>query len=626
MCGIAGFVNKQAAQDQGEYHLMNMLSRIRHRGPDGDGVLSDAQWGFYAGMRRLSIIDLAGGDQPIHNEDGTVGVLFNGEIYNYIELREGLMARGHLFRTGSDTEVLVHLYEEHGAALVHQLRGMFAFVIYDVRQHRLLIARDHFGQKPLYYTADKQSFAFGSELKSLFALPWVDRALRPGALQDYMAWFSLPAPDTHFQHIRKLAAGSLMEIDLKNPDVFEPRSFWKYTAGQDVLIDDLEHGADLLDEAFDQSIRVHLRSDVPVGVLLSSGLDSKITGMYAAARHPGGMNTFTAGYADAGSEFSGARATAGVMGSTHYEVVVTAEDLADDISRVAWHLDEPTADAAAFAVLRVCEMARQHVKVLLSGEGSDELFAGYAPRYLGMLDTLTRSDRFRRWARFLPQAKHPFPQDRFGRLCQRASTSLAAEIVQLRVEGLPGDIRQPRGLTLEQLWQHRQRAQEIASRLVRPQRDLLHTLLALDIDWQLADSLLLKADKMSMAASIELRTPFLDVPLASLSARMDSSIKLQADIGKYVLRRCLARRDPNEDMTRPKQGFPIPLAEWFRGPLKDRIADDLFRTQALWPGELDNHLIRTLWDDFQAGKIECARVFYALWMYETWYHRILRPA
>ncbi len=625
MCGIAGFIDRETGDSAtGEALLDRMLKRIRHRGPDGDGVLADARHGFYAGMRRLSIIDLEGGNQPIVNEDGTVAVLFNGEIYNYIELRDKLRARGHHFRTDSDTEVLVHLYEESGADLVKRLRGMFAFVIYDSARRRLLFARDHFGQKPLYYWTSGTRFAFGSELKSLMVLPFVPRSVDSDALLDYLSWFSLPAPRTHFHGIQKLPAGSLLELDLAAPAAAKHRTYWRFESARGPLLRDMGRAAEALDAALDDSVSVHLRSDVPVGVLLSSGLDSKIVGTYAAARHPGGMSTFTAGYAGEGSEFDGARRTAEAMGSTHYEIRITAEDLASDISRVAWHLDEPVGDPAAFAVFRVCELARNHVKVLLSGEGSDELFGGYAERYEGMLATLRRSDAMRRFGAFLPKPSLPYPPDKAGRFLRRAKTSRAAEMIALRIEGLPGDVRSPRGLTPAQLARMLVSQEELGAALVRPQRDDLHTLLALDMEWQLPDSLLLKADKMSMGTSIELRTPFLDVPLASLAARIHPDLKLSGGVGKCVLRRCMARRDPDETFDRPKRGFPIPVNAWLRGPLKDRVHDDVFRTAAAWRGTLDARLITELWNDLQSGQYDNGRVFYALWLYEIWFSRMTR--
>ncbi len=619
MCGIAGFVTRDlGGEGLAEGLLGAMLDTIVHRGPDGEGVLLCPELGYFAGMRRLSIIDLEGGGQPIANEDGSVSVLFNGEIYNHVELRVELEGKGHVFRTRSDTEVLVHLYEEHGAGLVHKLRGMFAFALLDRARGRLLLARDHFGQKPLYYHVGGGRLAFASELKALLELPFVPVEPDGGALLDYVSWFSLPPGETHLRGVRKLPAGCLMEVELGRELEVSSRVYWRFEQAEDGFGGGMDEAAEEAGRQLQDSVGVHLRSDVPVGVLLSSGLDSKLIGVTAGGLHCEGLATFTAGYDEEGSEFEGAAQTAHLMGSRHHEVRISAEDLAADVGRVAWHLDEPVADPAAFAVLRVCELARQHVKVLLSGEGADELFAGYAQRYEGMLQTLQRSDKLRRLALFLPRPGVPFPGSRLGRMSRRAHTSREMEMLALRVEGLPGDVRRVAGLNEEQLQRLLRREEELAERLIRRQRDDLHTLLALDMDWQLAESLLQKADKMSMAASIELRTPFLDVRLAEFAARVPSGMKLSDGIGKRVLRRHLARLDATESEQRPKRGFPIPLDAWFRGPLRDQVHDEVFREGAAWRGVLDDRLIRDCWRDLQSGAGSYGRVFYALWLYERW--------
>ncbi len=620
MCGIAGFVDPGFGNREGaEVALGGMLDAIRHRGPDGEGRLVEPEFGLFAGMRRLSIIDLEGGDQPIWNEDHSIAVLFNGEIYNFIELRRELQEKGHCFETHSDTEVLVHLYEEAGEEMLQRLRGMFAFMIFDRRSRSLFFARDHFGQKPFYYCEIGTRIVWGSELKSLLRMPWVPRETDPDALMDYMSWFSLPAPATHWKGVNKLPPGTWMRVPLDRGQDVMRQKYWQWNAKDPALNFSAEEAAAELEAVMRKSIDMHLRSDVPVGVLLSSGLDSKFIGTYAAAAHPGGLSTFTAGYSGEGSEFDGARATAQVMGSTHHEVNICAQDLGTMMGRVARHLDEPIADVAAFAVLRVCEYARQHVKVLLSGEGSDELFAGYAERYSGMLGTLAYSEKWRRFSHLLPRISEAFPKTRWGRLLERAGMTAEGELVGLRREGLPGDVRNPAGLTAAQLQSHREHQRRFGAAMVRQQRDPLHTMLALDIDWQLAESLLLKADKMSMAASIELRTPFLDVEVARFAAQLDRGLKLADGIGKRVVRQCLARTLPEESMSRPKLGFPIPIETWMRGELRDQAESTVFATHAHWKHVLDEKLIREEWNAFLAGGPGMGRVFYALWMYEAWY-------
>ena len=437
-----------------------MLDLIAHRGPDGAGTHVTAGLGL--GMRRLSIIDLEGGWQPIWNEDESIGVVFNGEIYNYLELRDELLPAGHEFRTHTDTEVLVHLYEQLGENMFAKLRGMFAFALLDTNRNRLLIARDHFGQKPLYYTTNGSRFAFASELKSLLDLPWVNRDRDPEAFLDYVSWLSLPSPRTHFRHIAKLAAGSYLSLPLDGRQLPEPHRYWRYELDAQPDLTALEPAVEELDATLRDSVKVHLRADVPVGVLLSSGLDSRAVVTYAQELQEGRMQTFSVGFDGPNSEAEGAAATAREIKSKHHALALTSDDLLHNLERIAWHLDEPVGDPAAFAVLKVCELARGHVKVLLSGEGSDELFAGYQTRYLGMMDTLRRSEKLRRFAPLLPEADPAGRPSRWQRLGLRAHHTRASEAVTLRIEGLPGDVRHRRGLTAEQLRRLRQRTDVIA--------------------------------------------------------------------------------------------------------------------------------------------------------------------
>ena len=623
MCGIAGFFDSSLSTQEAPVLLQRMLDLIVHRGPDGAGTHIRA--GLALGMRRLSIIDIEGGSQPIWNEDATVGVVFNGEIYNYVELRHELTALGHQFSTQTDTEVLVHLYEEFGEAMFARLRGMFAFALLDSKKNRLLLARDHFGQKPLYYTFANGRFAFASELKSLFALPWVSRERDPDAFFDYVSWLSLPAPRTHFRHITKLAAGQYLMLPLDAPDRAEPQRYWSYDLDEVPDLTALEPAVDALDAALRESVKLHLRADVPVGVLLSSGLDSRVVVTYAQELQEGKMQTFSVGFDGPDSETKGAAATAREIKSKHHSLELNSNDLLHNIEKIAWHLDEPVGDPAAFAVLKVCELARGHVKVLLSGEGADELFAGYQARYLGMMTTLNRSDKMRRFAPILPEADPAGRPSRWQRLGLRAHQSRASEAVTLRLEGLPGDVRRTHGLTPEQLRRLRERAQVLADSVYRRQRDVLHELLALDLNWQLAESLLQKADKMSMGASIELRTPILDVRIAELAARIAAPLKLPSSgPGKLVLRHCLARK-LHEPLSRPKMGFPVPLRDWFTGPLREPLEAAIFAKDSACLQYLDRGLLRAAWDDFQAGAWEGAPTLYALWIYEVW-HRKFLPA
>ncbi len=530
----------------------------------------------------------------------------------------------------------MHLYEEGSASMFARLRGMFAFCILDSREHKLLLARDHFGQKPLYWTEHGCRFAFASELKSLLALPWVSHELRCGpsgnvpdldAFLTYAAWTSLPPlleeGLTHFKNIRKLLPGHFLTVLLKDEYISETAD-WEYRLADSPDLVTEHDAADALDAALKDSVRVHLRADVPVGVLLSSGLDSRVVSAYAQELQAGKMQTFTVGFGAGDSEQTGAAATAKEIGSKHHELDLSAQDLAESIERIAWHLDEPIGDPAAFAVLKVCELARSHVKVLLSGEGSDELFGGYEQRYAGMLATMERTSRLRRWQRLLPGGSFA-DRSRWSRLCWRANSPPNAEIAVLRMEGFPGDVSNPRAFSSAQIAKLQDLARGFGNAvLFKTQRDRLSELLCFDIRWQLAESLLQKADKMSMGASIELRTPILDMEVAKVAARIPSSLKLPpGGPGKFILRKVLARK-LNESMNRPKLGFPVPLAKWFAGPLHDRVRDELFATSSAVCEQLDRKLLLAAWEDTIAGRWDGGRTFYSLWLYEVWRRTFFR--
>jgi asparagine synthase (glutamine-hydrolysing) len=617
MCGIAGFIDKQTSVDVATRRLEYMLERIQHRGPDERGVLIEPQLGCYAGMQRLSIIDLATGQQPVWNENHSIAVVFNGEIYNYVELRQELQSSGHAFRSKSDTEVLVHLYEDFGSDMCSRLRGMFAFAIFDLRQRRMLIVRDHFGQKPLYYHASCDRLAFASEIKSLFELPFVPREHDRSAFLDYVSWFSLPAPQTHFRGIRKLAPGHILEIDLDFPARAKARQFWQL--GFDSVYDlrDMTRAAEEVESTIDESVRLHLRSDVPVGVMLSGGLDSRVVGEFARSHYSKQLKTFSVTYDEPGSEGEAARHSAQALGSEHHELTVHASDLAESIESVAWHLDEPTADPAAFAVLKLCDFAVNHVKVLLGGEGSDELFAGYSVRYNGIVGQYRRSEVLRKMSALLPALSPDRFPSRWRRACYRAHRSPQAEFIESRIEGFPFGALARWGLTRQQLRRLSNRAEELGRRMVRLQGDALSTAQVLDTCWQLPSSLLMKSDKMSMAASLELRCPFLDVRVAEVARRIPPELRLRnGEVGKLVLRECLRRRLGYLPEL-PKKGFPIPLDAWLRGPLREIVRESVFASNSVATAQLDRRLLRQAWTAFQEGE-PLGTVFYALWLYETW--------
>jgi len=624
MCGIAGFHSHQMPEQTAAERLSEMLQRIVHRGPDDRGELVRPADGLFAGMRRLSVIDLARGRQPIWNEDETVAVLFNGEVYNYRELRDELSGREHQFRTDSDTEVLVHLYEEDRLQMFHRLRGMFAICLMDFRDRQLVLARDHFGQKPLYYHQSSGLFAWASELKSLLALPEISTDEDEFAFAEYVRWLKVGPGRTHFRDIRKLQPAHYLTCDLATGQVSVPQRYWRYPPAPQAPIAE-EAAIRELDRLLDESTRLHLRMDVPMGLLLSGGLDSRTIAFYAKRHFDRNVRTYTIGYDAEDSELEDAAQTANEIGSSgHTAVIVTPEMFRESLSDVAWHLDEPVGDPAAFAVRSLCLKAREDVTVLLGGEGADELFCGYYGAYHGGRDALQRRDVYRRLTLGLAPAPRRFPRTKSGRLLYSAGLTRGEQIAALRQLGFPGDIRHPRGLTETQLNRSVDHYHRIAGELYHPNADSLLELTGFDIEWHLAESLLQKADKMSMAASIELRCPFLDVEIAEFAGRLPAHLKLTGNgIGKYILRKTLSSFF-EEDMSRPKKGFPIPLKSWFRGPLREMMEDIVLPESAQNRRYLDGGLLRAAWQDFLQDRWDGEYLLYSLLLYEIWYQRTVR--
>lgn len=614
MCGIAGFLHLGGDPAGHAAVLDAMLGAIRHRGPDDSGTWLLPERGLGLGMRRLSIVDLAGGHQPIWNEDGSIGVVFNGEIYNHADLRATLTARGHRFATRSDTEVLVHLYEEFGApGMLESLRGMFAFALIDRPRGHLVLARDPFGMKPLYYAPAAGGIAFASEAKALRAAG-VTLALDADRYLDYVNWLSLPAPHTHWKDVKKFRPGEWQQWDIATGAQLHrgcarvPRFA---SRGSFATLDDASAA---LDRALEDSVRRHLQADVPVGLLLSGGLDSRTIGFYAGRDHSRGLHTFTAGTSGEGSEFAAARETARALNSTHHEILISGEDFSTTLDRLAWHLDEPIGDPAAFALWQLCAAARGHVKVLLSGEGSDELFAGYAERYGGMVSTAHRSILLRRW---LGWTKRPAARaaGKWGRWRERAHLSPGAELIGLRIEGVGR--RAPDLLSGPQAEELNRRRDFWAENLDFQHRDTLSACQQLDLAWQLPESLLMKADKMSMAASIELRCPFLDHAVADVAMQIPPRLRLQGAVGKLAVRRTVARH-LTEESVRPKLGFVLPLGRWLRDPLRKMVEATLLDRSSAATQFFGQPALERFWRGFVAKAHGGAHLLYSLWLYERW--------
>ena len=622
MCGICGTYDYRTSVPPDPEVLSDMLSVLYHRGPDEEGV--HLAGGVGLGMRRLSIIDLPGGHQPIANEDGTVIVVFNGEIYNYRELRSSLAARGHRFSTNSDTEVIVHLYEDAGDDCVQALRGMFGFAIWDARRQRMLIARDRLGIKPVYYCERGSILVFGSEIKAILQHPDVPVRLNAQALGDYLSLKYVPAPQTIFEGIHALPPAHILSCDRNGVRV---REYWRvsYTprhgknAREAVCSEELE--ALLAD-----CVRAHLVSDVPFGAFLSGGLDSSTIVALMSQELQSPVKTFSVGFRGQGEECSElpyARLVADRYGTDHNEVIVGARDLTDGAERVLWHLDQPIADNACLANYMLSAMASRHVKMVLTGEGGDELFAGYA-RYSG--------ERLSPWFRMLPG------------VARRAAVGAS--------ERLPG-LRRPK-LALFALcqadegsrlvnwfplfnseWKARLLSDELGSMVspLGPERafqqclaqsdatDPLNRMLCADTKLWLADDLLARGDKMCMANSLEARVPLLDHKLVEFAASLPPGLKIRRLTRKYLFRNVARKLLPPEIIERRKQGFPMPFATWFRDEARPMVRDLLSPETIRRRGLFNPGFVQRLIDQHELRIADHSPLIWGLLSVELW-HRV----
>ncbi len=610
MCGIAGVASRSGAVDP--ERLRAMSATLVHRGPDSDGVLVDGPVGLAA--RRLSIIDLETGDQPIANEDGTVHVVQNGEIYNYRELRAGLERAGHRFRTQSDTEVLVHLYEEHGEAFAERLRGMFAVAVWDAGRQRLVLARDPFGIKPLYYRIDAEGLAFASELR---ALPRGE--IDHDALEAFLAFNSIPAPYSIFREVRKLPPGSLLVWE--NGEARIARFSRPAPAlAEDLRRDDESELAEELRARLRDSVRAHLIADVPVGVLLSGGVDSAVLAALAAQESAEPVHTFSIGFEERSfDELDNARSVATMYGTRHEELVLRP-DAALLLPALADAFDEPFADSSALPTYLVSELAASHVKVALSGEGGDELFGGYytyaadlLALRMGKLAAIARplvermpssnrrasfdykAKRFVRGAALPPLERHHSWKEIF-------SPDLRAELTGRQTEFDPVD-----------LLRERYAETDGAEPLARLQD--------VDLGLYLVDDLLVKTDRASMAHSLEARVPYLDPVVAGLAQALRTKLKVSGLRKKRLLRKAAAPLLPRRIVYGRKRGFSIPAAAWLRGELEPFARDVLSAETLRRQGYFRPEVVERVLDRHVAGEEDLSRQLWGLLAFTLWHER-----
>ncbi len=571
MCGIAGFLTRGGVRAE-ESWARRMGDSLAHRGPDGEGYFVEENLAL--AHRRLSIIDLESGAQPMANEDGSLIVVFNGEIYNFLELRPELERQGHVFRTRSDTEVLLHLYEQHGEAMTERLNGMFAFAIWDRRKRELFLARDRFGKKPLYYLVDHGPFrfAFASEAKALLALPGVDRSVEPSSVADFLAFSYVPEPRSIFRCIRKLPAGCSM---LAGEERLTERRYWRLEFGESGKT--WTEAAGEIDRLASDAVRLRLVSDVPLGAFLSGGVDSSAVVAYMARHAPGRVRTFSIGFSEeAYDETRYARMVAARYSTDHQEQTVRPQIL-EMLDVLAERFDEPFGDASAIPTLYLARMTRQSVTVALSGDGADEIFAGYRRYRHAMIEEKIRR-KFPGWFRrtFFRIAGEIYPKFDYLPQIFRAKT-LLSNLSRDLAEAYYHSMTVFRGAELERILTGEARAAlegydtlEQYEQRFRPYRELapLHQLQAVDVETYLPGDILVKADRATMAYSLESRSPWLDYRLGELAASLPPEWKISGRNGKFIFKKTVEPLVPGEILWRPKMGFVMPLKEWFRGELR----------------------------------------------------------
>jgi asparagine synthase (glutamine-hydrolysing) len=627
MCGLTGIFEygRLTKIPQELVHCMN--ETIVHRGPDDEGIFVGPGVGL--GFRRLSIIDLAGGHQPISNEDGGCWVMLNGEIYNYPELRKELLEKGHKLATSSDTETIVHLYEEYGESCFSRLRGMFAIVLWDSKKRQLLLARDRVGKKPLFYSADQSRIIFGSELKALLAGGGFSQEMDLQALYDYFSFGYIPAPKTIYRAVRKVLPGHYVLVS--SDGTLQERSYWELTFAETEHRSEKEW-CERIREQLSDAIRIRLMSDVPLGAFLSGGIDSSsvVAGMAKLANHA--VTTCSIGFDDPEfDESKYARQVAAQFHTDHHDRIVRPEALTI-VDKLTWHYDEPFADSSAIPTYYVSWVARQNVTVALGGDGGDENFAGYRRYVFDRRENILRQfvpARIRStlfgplgrwypplaWAPRVLRAKATF-QSLSRNSLEGYFNSISVFRCDEKDRLFSLDYRKQLNKydSIEVLRHHYDRAGT---------QDPLSRIQYVDIKTYLPDDILVKVDRASMAVSLEVRAPFLDHRFMELMARIPSSLKLRGQQGKYILKKAMEPVLSADILYRPKQGFAVPLARWFREDLKDMAYETIFRVR---DGILDPKYLETIWNEHQRKTFDRSAYLWAVLMFRKWQSRFAASA
>jgi asparagine synthase (glutamine-hydrolysing) len=618
MCGIVGIIKLTPHGQIDETRLKRMRDALRHRGPDGAGSWIDGPVGL--GHRRLSIVDLTGGHQPMTNEDGSLWITYNGEIYNHAALRPVLEAKGHRYATRSDTETILHLYEEEGDRCVEKLEGMFAFAVWDKNRRRLLLARDRLGIKPLYYAVNGDELLFASEIKAILAAGSMRAEFNRGVLPEFLATRFVAGEETFFQGIQKLLPGRTLSWSAE--DGLQQRRYWELPRVDESSTASFEAAARDVREHLTAVVRSHLMSDVPLGLFLSGGLDSSALAALMAPMVNEPIRSFSVGFAEAeANELNYARLAARAVGAEHREIVVSPHDFFAAVPNLIWHEDEPIAFTSSIPLNFVSELAREHVKVVLTGEGSDELFLGY-PWYRA---TAWNERLGRLYFPFMPDALRGKTKEMMRRLPRRLRRYAERSFFGLE----PG----ARGLFYENfaVFPDRLRSGLLADRelarvdayraCLRCYNEIgggtLERMSHADLQTYLVE-LLMKQDQMSMAASIESRVPFLDHKFVEHIVRLPSRFKLRGLTTKAVLREAVKDIVPKEILTRGKMGFPVPMGKWLRGPFWPVVEEFVLGTRSLGRGLFDRDAVERLAAEHRSGAREHGDRLWLLVNLELW--------
>ncbi len=631
MCGICGYIHLDQTKRVSEGLLKEMAGTLVHRGPDDMGVFADGHVGL--GHRRLSIIDLQTGHQPMFNEDGTVVIVYNGEVYNFPDLREELEEKGHKFITRSDTEVIIHAYEEYGEDCLDRFNGMFSFALWDKREKRLFLARDRFGQKPLYYGIFNNQFVFGSELKALVKHPDVKKEVDVCSVIKYLAYDYIPAPSSIFKNIYKLKAGH--HLTLKN-GTLKTKQNWDYRFKHEGRFD-LNKAESHLLELFKDAVKRRLISDVPLGVFLSGGIDSSmVVAMMAELMSPKEIKTFTIGFKEKPyDESTSAELVARHFGTDHHQQVLAPDDMLDVLPDIVDNLDEPFADSSIVPTYLVSKFARRHVKVALGGDGGDELFAGYRIFLPHKFETYY--DRIPDFLKNL--ALKPLPY--LLHLMRPSGDNMSLDILkdkyrrfskgmvfreplrhQVWMSNFPPDEQEKlfssKGLDLDPL--------KVYSPTVDYYKNVeseneLESFMYIHIKTYLTDDILAKVDKASMANSLEVRAPFLDVNFSEFAGTIPSSYKLHNLKTKWILKKSFMDKLPLETLRKPKHGFAVPIGRWFKRDLKGMLLDAFKKDKIRREGIFDPDRIEVVLKNYQSDRGYSDKAIWSLFMFEMWYNK-----